>query len=276
VVLAAGALNTPLVLARSTALWGAGGPPATLGRGLMFHFSDFFTLRVSARLARGSIRKTLALRDGYASEAGGLGEIQSVGVDLSTGQAMTGLRDLARATLPRPLARLVEAARPAAWVFALLLGPAPILATIAEDLPYAENRVTEAPGAGPDDAPGRIQVIYAVTPGQKAAARARRAAVRRLFAPLRVIFLTRAVAPNLGHPMGTCRMGADPATSVVDAEGRVWGCPGVYVADASVFPSSGGVGPSLTVAAHALRVGDALARDLGATTAALVRAVTVV
>ncbi len=59
--------------------------------------------------------------------------------------------------------------------------------------------------------------------------------------------------------MGTCRMGSDPAHSVVDPHGQVWGQTGLYVGDTSVFPSSGGAGPSLTVAALGLRLGDHLA-----------------
>ena len=39
------------------------------------------------------------------------------------------------------------------------------------------------------------------------------------------------------HPVGTCRMGADPAVSVVDAECRVHGIDGLRVVDASVMPS---------------------------------------
>lgn len=58
------------------------------------------------------------------------------------------------------------------------------------------------------------------------------------------------------HPMGTCRMGADPATSVVDPTGRVWGWDNLSVADASVFPSSLGVNPQVTTMAMALMVGE--------------------
>jgi choline dehydrogenase-like flavoprotein len=57
------------------------------------------------------------------------------------------------------------------------------------------------------------------------------------------------------HPMGTCRMGADPATSVVDPDGRVWGWENLYVADASVFPTSLGVNPQVTTMAVALLIG---------------------
>lgn len=61
------------------------------------------------------------------------------------------------------------------------------------------------------------------------------------------------------HPMGTCRMGAFPATSVVDADGRVWGWDNLHVADASVFPTSLGVNPQVTVYAVGLTVGAAVA-----------------
>jgi choline dehydrogenase-like flavoprotein len=55
------------------------------------------------------------------------------------------------------------------------------------------------------------------------------------------------------HFSGTTRAGHDPGASVVDAGGRVHGCANVYVADASVFPTSGGANPMLTVIANALR-----------------------
>ena len=48
------------------------------------------------------------------------------------------------------------------------------------------------------------------------------------------------------HQMGTCRMGSDPKKSVVDPNGKVWGTEGLYVADASVFPSASGVNPMVT------------------------------
>ena len=40
------------------------------------------------------------------------------------------------------------------------------------------------------------------------------------------------------HVQGSCRMGTDPRASVVDLEHRVHGVPGLYVVDASVFPTS--------------------------------------
>ncbi|KAI5467240.1 long chain fatty alcohol oxidase [Mariannaea sp. PMI_226] len=49
------------------------------------------------------------------------------------------------------------------------------------------------------------------------------------------------------HQMGSCRMSAKPKDGVVAADGHVWGTKGLYVADASVFPTASGVNPSVTV-----------------------------
>ena len=61
------------------------------------------------------------------------------------------------------------------------------------------------------------------------------------------------------HQMASCRMGANAQVSVVDAEHRVWGIRGLYVADASVFPSASGVNPMLTVMGIAHRAAEVIA-----------------
>jgi choline dehydrogenase-like flavoprotein len=48
------------------------------------------------------------------------------------------------------------------------------------------------------------------------------------------------------HQMGTNRMATHPSQGVVDPQGAVWGTRGLYVADASVFPSASGVNPMVT------------------------------
>ena len=66
------------------------------------------------------------------------------------------------------------------------------------------------------------------------------------------------IVDAVAHQAGTCRMGADPATSVVNAEGRAHELDNLYVVDTSVFPSIGAVNPALTAMANSLRVGDHL------------------
>lgn len=65
------------------------------------------------------------------------------------------------------------------------------------------------------------------------------------------------------HLMGTCRMGDDPATSVVNRDGRCHQVPNLFVADSSVFPTSAGLNPTLTIQALAFRMADHIDRHRG-------------
>ena len=58
------------------------------------------------------------------------------------------------------------------------------------------------------------------------------------------------------HLNGTARMGDDPATSVVNADCRSWDIRNLWICDGSVFPTVGGVNPSLTIQAIACRTAD--------------------
>jgi long-chain-alcohol oxidase len=55
------------------------------------------------------------------------------------------------------------------------------------------------------------------------------------------------------HQMGSCRMGADPATSVVGPDHQAHVVKGLFVADGSAFPSASGVNPMITIMAMAHR-----------------------
>jgi choline dehydrogenase-like flavoprotein len=58
------------------------------------------------------------------------------------------------------------------------------------------------------------------------------------------------------HLHGTARMGASARDSVVDADCRCWDIRNLWVCDGSVFPTVGGVNPSLTIQALACRTAD--------------------
>ncbi len=63
------------------------------------------------------------------------------------------------------------------------------------------------------------------------------------------------------HPMGTARMGSDPETSVVDSFGRHHSVEGLWVGDASTFPSCVGVNPQMTIMAFAGRTAEKLIEE---------------
>lgn len=64
------------------------------------------------------------------------------------------------------------------------------------------------------------------------------------------------------HPLGTCRMGADPAHAVCDTHGRFYGLDNVFIADGSIFPTSLGVNPMLTIMAAAVKIGGYIDREV--------------
>jgi choline dehydrogenase-like flavoprotein len=65
------------------------------------------------------------------------------------------------------------------------------------------------------------------------------------------------------HLLGTCRMGDDPATSVVDRFGRSHDVPNLFIVDGSVFVTSGPQPPTATIAANAARCTAQLIRTAG-------------
>lgn len=70
--------------------------------------------------------------------------------------------------------------------------------------------------------------------------------------------------PNVqsAHPLASCCMGDDPATSALDDRHELRGHPGIFVTDASAVPTSC-VNPSLTIAALAERASSLLLRRAG-------------
>lgn len=64
------------------------------------------------------------------------------------------------------------------------------------------------------------------------------------------------------HQMGSNRMSKDSKNGVVDPKGRVWGTEGLYVSDASVFPSASGVNPMITNMAISDWISRGISREL--------------
>lgn len=63
------------------------------------------------------------------------------------------------------------------------------------------------------------------------------------------------------HPQGTLRMGSNPRNAVVDSYGEAHAVKGLFVVDASLFPTSIGVPPMLTIGAMADRIARRLAES---------------
>ncbi len=61
------------------------------------------------------------------------------------------------------------------------------------------------------------------------------------------------------HQMGSCRMGGDPADSVADGDGQLHDVRGVWIGDASAFPTAPGVNPMVSIMALAHRTAGRIA-----------------
>ena len=66
----------------------------------------------------------------------------------------------------------------------------------------------------------------------------------------------RFVLGGSSHYMGTCRMGTDPTTSVVNPWGQSHDVPNLFIADSSVFVTGAAVNPALTIMALATRTAE--------------------
>jgi choline dehydrogenase-like flavoprotein len=148
--------------------------------------------------------------------------------------------------------------------FGRVFGHSVSITVTAEDLPDPENRVTLDESAADSDGLPAARLHYRLHPNSRAMldhgiARAEEAlreagAIETMVNPL--------VAAAGFHFLGTARMGSDPATSVVDEECRLRGAEDIVLVDGSVFVTAGGVNPTSTIQAVALRAADLLARRL--------------
>ncbi|HEY1561801.1 MAG TPA: GMC family oxidoreductase [Caulobacteraceae bacterium] len=260
IVLAAGALNTPLILLNSACGdWpnGIGNQHDLVGRGLTFHVSEFFALWPRNRPSDVGPTKTLSSRAMNVVDGVKLGSFQSVGPRVAISQIANFLAGAIELNLPFrvPLLRLSTTA--VAVMAAPAFRGAALFSTITEDFPYRNNRVI-----ADANRPSGFLIEYEKRKELRSRVRQFRAFINRILKAHRPLFLTTGDNLNYGHPSGTARFGNSPEESVLTPENRVRGLDNLYVADASFFPSSAATNPSLTIAANALRVGGIIAAKL--------------
>ena len=240
VILAAGALHSPRLLARYLRQHGLAATlpgSAHIGANLKLHL---LTAMVSIGMARmdDRIRKTAVLtHDAFPHSS-----VQPLGFDAEL------IATLMPKLLPAPLARGL--ARRAYGFF---------LQT--EDGSHSDNRVYERDDGGVES---RVMDYDAARSGAALTEHRNftRAFARALRTTGRMSFTQHIGIQGTAHACGTLITGVDPRQSVVDPEGRVHGMKGLYVADGSVLPRVSRVNPSLTIYAWGLRVGDLIAHRI--------------
>ena len=258
VVLAANAIETPKILLMSKSEEsprGLGNEHDQVGRYLMDHPQHSSSALASEPLypnrGPGSTSAIDAMRDGprRSHRSGFRIEINNNAVD--------SLQEARRRAWEGPVG-------PSAFgTFQQSVGRTVRLTALCESLPDARNRVSLADKV---DAAGIPLPQVSYRPGDYAEM-GRKEAVRvidRIFRSMNCSGIRH--GPQFGgsnHIMGTTRMGADPRTSVVDADLRVHGHPNCFVVGSGVFPTAGTANPTLTIAALALRSVATIHRSLG-------------
>ncbi|MEZ5667347.1 MAG: GMC family oxidoreductase [Alphaproteobacteria bacterium] len=133
---------------------------------------------------------------------------------------------------------------------------------IGDDIPRPENRVTLSADACDADGLPVPRIEYAPHANDWAMMAFARERLQDLagavdsFAHRTVDYvdpLTGRYRPPAWHLLGTCRMGDDRATSVVDRWNRCWDVPNLLVVDGSALATAGAVNPTPTIAAVAVR-----------------------
>ena len=137
---------------------------------------------------------------------------------------------------------------------------------LLEDLPDPANRVQLASDRTDSDGMPGVRITYNFADNTRRmadwhlarakeaaeAAGARATTVMNLPSD-RALHETRGAMQTTGHLMGTCRMGNDPARSVVNQYGRSHDVPNLFIYDGSVFVTAAAVNPTGQIAAIALR-----------------------
>jgi choline dehydrogenase-like flavoprotein len=250
VVVAAGAANSAALLLRSANDRhpnGLANSSDRVGRHYMHH-NNSAMVAVSSTPNPTKFQKTIGLTDWYYGTDDyeyPMGAIQNIG------KAMKEMLEGDAPFLTPGLALDFMARHSTDWFLT------------TEDLPLPENRVSLSRD-------GQIQLSYTQTNLQ-----AHQQLVKRFehaltqvshlehFLPSEVYLAKKLPIGGVAHQCGTVRFGDDPGESVLDRNCKAHDLDNLYVVDASFFPSSSSVNPSLTIIANALRVGDHLLARMG-------------
>ena len=245
-VVSAGAIGTPALLLRSGL--DQGDRSGSLGRYLMRHCNAAVAGVFPHRTNPDQVfHKQICVSDLYEDMREELGTATGVIQEVYT-----------------PSAPVVKhfAPRGAKWVAAAAAGHLQNLLCVAEDEPRAENVVT----LGTDLDLFGIPVTHVVHDYTRDDVRRRShliAQARRILRRAGAVFTKLRKIDSFSHALGSARFGATPDAGVLDPDCRIWHTDNVYVADASFMPTSGGVNPSLTISANALRVAEAICTRMG-------------
>ncbi len=254
IILSAGGISSPaLLLASANEAWpnGCANQSDLVGRNLMFHAHEFVAAWPSRKGAFDFPRKSLALRDFYYVNGQRLGLMHSLGLTASYGYIVGYLQALHASSLLKNFKFLRHLVRPPAMIATKLFGDAAIFSCLIEDRPYLNNRVKLN-----NSNLHEIAIDYKIHNEFKKRRNFLRRHVRKKIGLLKSMPMNAKLELNYGHPCGTVRFGDDPKSSVLDINCRAHDIENLYVVDSSFMPSSGGVNPSLTIIANALRVGN--------------------
>lgn len=138
-----------------------------------------------------------------------------------------------------------------------------IWAANTEDLPEEHNRVTLDPALVDGNGIPAPKIDYTISANTWKLIKFAVARMEEVHAASGAVETFAVdVLPDLpGHLLGTARMGNDPARSVVDSFGRMHDAPNVFLADGSIFVTSGSANPTATISALALRIAKNLVRN---------------
>lgn len=259
VVLAAGAVNTAvLLLASANAKHpnGLANGSDQVGRNYVFHT---LTAMVSLTLAPGQFTfpKTLAVNDFYWKDPRG-------GFDYPMGHIQL-LEYMSAQTLEGQISQYLPPALAPDGLFDAIAQRLLSFLVISEDLPDPNNRIRLSSDR-------RIFVDYTHNnlEGHERLVKTLREALDGFVSHAHPIsqhhleFASLLPLYGTAHQAGTARMGADPASSVLDPTCKAHELDNLYIVDTSVFVTSAAVNPTLTAVANAMRVGDHLKERLGA------------